>query len=318
MLPIVQPRYRQASADESRQQAEALRERAQNLAAQLTADEAVDLLTLIDPHTASTQQFDCLAAFARAAGRNAPDPQPVLGRLLEGPFTAAAFLLSGLLQAWPQECFGWLSANITTRHVAELSLWIADELSPGQETALLDAIASQLAEAPTTSTDAAGRQRGDGDTHGPGDDHPGLPGSDLAALTARVADHLGWCRAQPAGRLNRLVALSKTAPDEVLPRLFAAVESGSSSSPSGTHALDGEDGSALPPGTGQAFLARALAGADSILDADLDYDTAAAAEALGRAAPAETAQLLTDRTLSTALPVILCSPGTELLLQQLS
>ncbi|HXT87657.1 MAG TPA: hypothetical protein VN714_00200 [Trebonia sp.] len=36
----------------------------------------------------------------------------------------------------------------------------------------------------------------------------------------------------------------------------------------------------------------------------MDYDTAAAAEALGRAAPAETAQVLTDRTLSAALPAI--------------
>ena len=132
-------------------------------------------------------------------------------------------------------------------------------------------------------------------------------------MTARVADHLGWCRAQPAGRLNRLVTLSKTAPDDVLPRLFAAVDRILSSS-SGTHALDGEDSSALRRKLA-GLLARGLAEAGGILDADLDYDTAAAAEALSRAAPAETAQLLTDRTLSTALPVIPFA-WKELLLQQ--
>ena len=303
VLPIVQPRYRQASAGNARQEAEALRERAHNLAAQLPTSEAVDLLTLIDPETASSQQFDCLAAFARAVGRNAADPLPILGRLLENTFRAAIYLFSGLLQAWPQECFAWLSANITTGHVAELALWIADELPVGQETVLLDTVTAQLIAA--RSGNGAGTNAGqasEGDTPGPRGEHPGGPDPALAALTARVADHLGWCRAQPADRLNRLVTLSSTAPDDVLPRILAAVDR-ILGSPSGTHALDGEDGSALRREL-TGILTRALAAADSILGADVDYDTAAAAEALGRAAPAETAQVLTDRTLSAALPVI--------------
>lgn len=52
------------------------------------------------------------------------------------------------------------------------------------------------------------------------------------------------------------------------------------------------------------ILARALAPADGIVGGDIDYDTATAAEALGRAAPTETAQMLIDRTVSGMLPVI--------------
>jgi hypothetical protein len=203
VLPIIQSRGRQDRASKARQ-AEALPGRARNLAAQLPSCEAVDLLTVIDPETASSQQFDCLAVFARAPGRNTPDPQPVLARLLDATFLAAVPLLSGLLRAWPQECFTWLSANITTGHVAELALWIADDLPADQETVLLDTVTAQLTAACTgngAGTDAG--QTSEGDTPGPGDEHPGGgPDPAIAALTVRVADHLGWCRAQPADRLN--------------------------------------------------------------------------------------------------------------------
>jgi hypothetical protein len=68
-------------------------------------------------------------------------------------------------------------------------------------------------------------------------------------------------------------------------------------------ALAGEDHRALRRGLA-GVLARALAPADGIVGDDIDYDTATAAEALGRAAPAETAQMLIDRIVSATLPVM--------------
>jgi hypothetical protein len=66
--------------------------------------------------------------------------------------------------------------------------------------------------------------------------------------------------------------------------------------------LAGDDNSALRRGLA-GLLTRALTSADGPL-ADIDYDTATAAEALGRAAPAETAQILIDRALSGIQPAI--------------
>jgi hypothetical protein len=75
------------------------------------------------------------------------------------------------------------------------------------------------------------------------------------------------------------------------------------STPAGAQALDGEDKGALRRDL-TVILARALTQDAEFFGADIDYDTAAAAEALGRAAPAETAEVLVDRTLAAALPVI--------------
>jgi len=301
VLPIIQPRDRQAGTSDAGQEAGTRRSRAQDLAEQLSTSEAVDLLTLIDPETASSQQYDSLASFARTAGRLATDPRPVLARLLNGIFPAAVPLFSGLLQAWPRESFEWLSANISVGDVAELALWIADELPADQEAALLDAITAQLAAA--RSAHAARADTGhasSNDGHGADGNHADeLP---LAALTAKTADHLGRCRAQPADRLARLVTLSGTAPDDALARILEAVDR-IFSTPPGTQALDGEDKGALRRELA-GILARALAQDADVFGADIDYDTAAAAEALGQAAPAETAQVLINRTLAAALPVI--------------
>lgn len=301
VLPIIQPRDRRAGTSDAEQEAGTHLSRAQDLAEQLPTSEAVDLLTLIDPETASSQQYDSLATFARTAGRLATDPQPVLARLLDGTFPAAVPLFSGLLQAWPRESFEWLSANISVGGVAELALWIADELPADQEASLLDAITAQL-------TAARGAHVAETDTgHSSGDDGRGADGNHadelpLAALTAQIANHLGWCRAQPADRLARLVTLSGTAPDDALARILGAVDR-ILSTPPGTHALDGEDKDALRQELA-GILARALTPDADVFGTDIDYDTAAAAEALGQAAPAETAQVLIDRTLTAALPVI--------------
>jgi hypothetical protein len=72
------------------------------------------------------------------------------------------------------------------------------------------------------------------------------------------------------------------------------------SSPAGAKALDGEDKGALRRDL-TGILTRALTQDAGAFGADIDYDTAAAAEALGQAAPAETAQILIDRTLAAAL-----------------
>ena len=301
VLPVVQPRGRQAGASDAVQEAGTRRSRAQALAEQLSTGEAVDLLTLIDPETASSQQYDSLASFARTAGRLATAPRPVLARLLEGTFAAAVPLFSGLLQAWPRECFEWLSANISVGDIAELALWIADELPADQEASLLDAITAQLAAA--RSAHAAEADTG----HASGDDGHGADGNHadelpLAALTAKTADHLGRCRAKPADRLARLVTLSGTAPHDALARILGAVDR-ILSTPAGAQALDGEDKGALRRDLA-GILAHALTQDADVFGADIDHDTAAAAEALGQAAPAETAQVLIDRTLAAALPVL--------------
>jgi hypothetical protein len=301
VLPIVQPRDRQAGTTDAGQEAGTRRSRAQTLAEKLSTSEAVDLLALIDPETASSQQYDSLALFARTAGRLATDPQSVLARLLEGTFPAAVPLFSGLLQAWPQECFEWLSANVSVREIAELALWIADELPADQEASLLDAITAQLAAARSAhAAEADTGHAGGVDSHGADGNYADeLP---PAVLTAKAADHLGRCRAQPTDRLARLVTLSGTAPDDALVRILGAVDR-ILSTPAGAQALDGENNSPLRRDLA-GILARALTQDTDVFGADIDYDTAAAAEALGRAAPAETAEVLVDRTLAAALPVI--------------
>ena len=301
VLPIIQPRGRQAGTSDAAQEAGTRRSRAQDLAEQLSTSEAVDLLTLIDPETASSQQYDSLASFARTAGRLATDPRPVLARLLEGTFAAAVPLFSGLLHAWPRECFKWLSAHISIGDVAELALWIADELPADQEASLLDAITAQLTAAHSAHAAEADTGYASGnDGHGADGNHADeLP---LAVLTAQTADHFGRCRAQPADRLARLVTLSGTAPDDALARILGAVDR-TLSTPAGTQALDGEDKGVLRRELA-GILARALTPDADVFGADIDYDTAAAAEALGQAAPAETAQVLIDRALAAALPVI--------------
>jgi len=110
------------------------------------------------------------------------------------------------------------------------------------------------------------------------------------------------------------VTLSSTAFDDVLPRILAAVDTILSTQP-GSQALDGEDNGVLRQELA-GILTRALAAADGVLGAEMDYDTATAAVVLGRAAPAEIAQILVDRTLRAALPVI-PFPWRELLLQAL-
>lgn len=302
ILPIAQPRSRVTDLTAARQETDALRGRAKELADTLPTSEAIDLLTVIDYETASSQHFDCLTTFARAVGCGAADPEPVLSRLLEDDFPAAPYVLSGLLETWPQACLTWLPAHISTRHVAHLALRVADELPAEQETVLLDAMTARLAYAHGARSAGTGTGHADGDALDTGDAQASEPESAHAELAVKVADHLGRCRAQPGSKLARLVTLSDTAPDGALPRILAAVDT-ILSSPPGTQILDGEDNSVLRQELA-AILPRVLAAAKGVLGTEMDYDTATAATSLGQAAPAEIARILIDRTLQAALPVI--------------
>ena len=108
------------------------------------------------------------------------------------------------------------------------------------------------------------------------------------------------------------MTLSSCASDRVLSRILAAVH-GILRTPPGQLAIAGEDDRAMRRSL-VGILSRAFTAANAISRADIDYDTAAAAQALGRAAPAETAQMLTDRILDATLPVI--PSGWEELLTQ--
>lgn len=195
-----------------------------------------------------------------------------------------------------------MSANIATHHVALLALSVADDIPADQETALIDAITKELTTASRatclTGTDAAHADPADASgTDDSGQDEPGL-----LTLTAQLADHLGRCRAQPNGRLTRLVTLASSTQDRALPRILAAVDRILHTATE-QQTIAGDDNRALGRDL-VGVLARALTPADGILDADVDYDTASAADTLGRTAPAETAQMLADRTLSATFPVI--------------
>ena len=310
VLPVDQPRQRTGAPSNADRQAEN-RARAQHLAETLPACEAAELLTLIDHADASSDQYDCLTAFAYAAGQNAPDPQAILSRLSAQTLAASNCLFKGLLQAWPKQALTWLSANIGTYRVALLAASVADEIPPAREDELLDAITAKLAASGTarpTKTDDAHTDRSDATGTGNAyQDQAGLPD-----LTTQLASHLTWCRAQPRDRLARLVTLSSCASDRVLSRILAAVH-GILRTPPGQLAIAGEDDRAMRRSL-VGILSRAFTAANAISRADIDYDTAAAAQALGRAAPAETAQMLTDRILDATLPVI--PSGWEELLTQ--
>jgi hypothetical protein len=310
VLPVDQPRQRTGAASNPDRQTEN-RARAQHLAETLPPGEAAELLTLIDHADASSDQYDCLTAFAYAAGQNAPDPHAILSRLSAETLAASNFLFNGLLRTWPEQALTWLSANIGTYRVALLAVSVADEIPRAREDELLDAITAKLAASGTARparTDDAHTDRsnatGTGNAY---DNEAGLPD-----LTTQLASHLTWCRAQPRDRLARLVTVSSRASDRVLSRILAAVH-GILRTPPGQLAIAGEDGRAMRRSL-VAILARGLTAANAISRADIDYDTATAAEALGRAAPAETAQMLTDRTLDATLPVI-PSAWEELLTQ---
>jgi hypothetical protein len=300
VLPVDQPRQRTSEASSTDRQAEN-RARAQHLAETLPAGEAAELLTQIDHADASSDQYDCLAAFAYTAGQNAPDPQAILSRLSAETLAASNFLFKGLLQAWPEQALTWLSANIGTYRVALLALSVADEIPPAQEDELLDTITAKLAASGTarpTETDDVHTDRSDATGTGNAyEDEAGLPD-----LTTQLASHLTWCRAQPRNRLTKLVTLSSCASDRALPRILAAIDR-ILHTPPGQLAIAGEDNQTMRRSL-VGILARALTPANGISSAGLDYDTATAAEALGRTAPAETAQMLTDRTLSATLSVI--------------
>ncbi len=310
VLPVDQPRQRTGAASNADRQTEN-RARAQHLAEILPPGEAAELLTLIDHADASTDQYDCLTAFAYAAGQNAPDPHAILSRLSAQTLAASNFLFKGLLQIWPEQALTWLSANIDTYRVALLAVSVADEIPRAREDELLDAITAKLAVSGTarpTETDDAHTDRSDATGTGNAyDNEAGLPD-----LTTQLASHLTWCRAQPRDRLGRLVTVSSRASDGVLSRILAAVH-GILRTPPGQLAIAGEDDKAMRRSL-VGILARGLTAASAISRADIDFDTAAAAEALGRAAPAETAQMLTDRTLNATLPVI--PSGWEELLTQ--
>lgn len=303
VLPIDQPRFRQPAGSDRGKEEETLRRRAQDLAGQLSTSEAIELLTLADPATASSYQYDCLAAFALTVGQNAAEPQPVLDRLAEGAITADVYLFSGLLQTWPDESVAWLSQNTRAGHpAARLALWVADDLPADQEAALLDAIIAQLGtDCSNARTAGTGVKLASGDSASHPDDTD-AEGPDQLALTTQAADHLGRCRMMPADRLARLIALGSTAPDHALPRILGAVDRVIRTLPE-MGALTGDENGALRHGLA-CLLTRVLASADGALGADIDYDTATAAEAFGRAAPTETAQILADRVLSATLPAI--------------
>lgn len=311
-MPIVQLRFPRGSGRAARQETESLRARAKALAEELPTGEGVDLLTVMDYATASSQQFDCLVTFANTVGRNAANPRAVHSRLLEGTFPAATYLLSGLLYTWPRECLAWLEANIGITHVAQLAIRIADEIPADRENAFLDAIIAQIAFGHDASATATGTEQVSGEGAPPdGKKEGGEPGQTFARLTSSVADHLGSCRARPVDKLARLVTLSSSSPDNALPRILAAVDT-ILSAPSGTQALVGVDNTLRRELA--AILTRALAAADGAFGSEIDDDTATAAVALGRAAPAETAQILVERTLRPALSVI-PHPWSELLVQ---
>ncbi len=306
ILPIAQPHSLGTHAAE---EAGARLGRAQDLAARLSANEAIDLLTLINPETASSQHYDCLTAFARAVGQTATDPQLVLARLLTETFPGDISLLSGLLQTWPRECFRWLAANAQNGHVVRLGLWVADELPVDQEETLLDAMTAQLAEPRIGNAAEVAAEHAMTDRPGAVDnrDDPGR-----LALMGEIVAHLGRCRGRPADRLTRLVALSDAAPGSALPRILAAADRILAAMPE-VQALDGEANGSLRRELAN-ILTRALTATEGVLGSEIDHDTATAAEALGRAAPAETAQILTGRTLTAERPVI-PHPWNELLVQ---
>jgi hypothetical protein len=156
-----------------------------------------------------------LAAFALTAGPLATDVRQAFARLQGGTLLAAIPLRSSLLQAWPQECYEWLTVNISVARFAELALRIADEMPDDQEAFLLHAITAQRAARAAHAAEADTRDAS-GNDRKPADERS------LAALTVQNADHPGRCQAQPGERLARLVTLSGITPDEVLARIFGA------------------------------------------------------------------------------------------------
>lgn len=301
IAPVDQPHARRAdaaAADEARN-----RRRARELAEQLPSSKAMDLLAVADAAAASTWQYDCLTTFAHTVGRTASDPQPILRRLSKGPVTAGTQLFSGLLQTWPAESSAWLKENISNKHAARIALWTADELPPDDEAALLDAIVTQLATADSAqhATETGASHSGQEDAPSP--DAGDISTPDMPALATDIARHLSWCRALPAERLARLNALASSIPSrQALVQVLTAAGRILATLPE-MDALAGEDNRALRLDLA-GLLTQALTTADNAFAADLDPDTAAAAAAIGRVAPTETARLLADRTLSATQPVI--------------
>lgn len=125
----------------------AQRQEAEQLGKQLPFDEAIKLLESIDEPPSGLFGPACLEAFSAAVGRRAPTADEMLTRLSAGPLVGECALLAGLLQSEPDAVGAWVLGNITVPRLAVLGLTIAGILPEGQETTILDAIAT----VPTTA-----------------------------------------------------------------------------------------------------------------------------------------------------------------------
>ncbi len=272
---------------------EEYRQRAVQLGEQLSLDEAIQLLSLIDVPPSGPFASQCLDAFGRTVSSNASDAGKVLAALAEGPFFAAPSLLTGLFCAHPVLVFEWLSANVAVPHIAELAVIIADELFVEQEAVLFHTIIDTLvpvADANTATGTATLRPDSEHDVG-----HKHRTDADRAQLliAQRVSLHLTFCRRPRRERLTLLVELGAKGPADALPVVLAAVGQILQFS-SAEGAVCAEVAQELRVDLVR-LLRRALINSDDTLGSDVNDDIAFAGVALAKVAPEEVADLLIER-----------------------
>ena len=276
-------------------------QRARQLGEQLPVSDVIELLELIDAPPTGTFGPQCLAAFAEAAGRSAPSAEEILTRLAASPFYSAAPLLAGLLRAHSDAVLEWLSTKISVHHVAELAVWIADQLPPDQEAALLNAVAGAVTGTttlPDRPPDRATLPTGPDATSGP----ENVTVAGRIQLACQLARHLGQCRLAVRDRLARLVALGMNGPVAALPAVLAAADQVLHSAPAEITGPAPADRALRCNLVGT--LGRGLVTSDGTCTADIDYDVACAGASLARSAPDEVADLLIERALTAPALVI--------------
>lgn len=280
---------------------EDFQQRAVQLGEQVSLDEALELLRLVDSPPQGPFATQCLDVFASTVGSRAPDAEAVLTRLAEGPFLAAASLLAGLLGTHPGSVIEWLFANIAVSHIAELAVIVADKLPAEREIALLSAIVVLL----TCTTDA---QAASADTPviDTGDDRSPNSATDVRQarhqIVQRVSWHLVACRLPGSDRLALLVQLGTNVSADSLTAVLGSVG----------HILTstlarGAVSADVAPGLRSrlvTLLGRALGENDCIVGSDVDDDIAFAGVALAKVAPDEVADLLIERLHAGERPAI--------------
>lgn len=141
------------------------RERAEELAQQLSLGEAITLLEQIDEQDAVAHGLGAATAFAVAAGRRADVEQTerALERLGEAPLPSETALLKGLLDAHPKTVIAWLTADVKddwSPRQAQLALAVADDLPPEVEVLILDAVTAAATDVSSASSPRTGLTAG--------------------------------------------------------------------------------------------------------------------------------------------------------------